>query len=206
MAAKDSAETRKKIMDAAAALFARKGFNAVGVREIATRADVNISMISYYFGGKAGILHEIIDTCFDGYLAVTNAAHDEERPAEECLHSFVREAVAYVRANPDYAMVILGELPIESPEVTQLKAEKITLLEGVTRDFLSRLHLAPLNREQMSILAPAFTAMIISNFFMGPVIKNAFKVEFTDEFYDRYADAITTLFLSGIHGLAAARS
>lgn len=41
-----------KIINSAAYLFSRKGFAGAGVREIAARAGVNISMISYYYGGK----------------------------------------------------------------------------------------------------------------------------------------------------------
>lgn len=40
------------MLDAAEALFSEKSFAAVGVREIADRAGVNLAMISYYFGSK----------------------------------------------------------------------------------------------------------------------------------------------------------
>ena len=52
---------KQRIFEAALALFARKGYAAVGVREIAKHANVNISMINYYYGEKAGILKAIID-------------------------------------------------------------------------------------------------------------------------------------------------
>lgn len=39
-------------MEAAEILFAEKGFNGTSVRDIAEKAQVNLAMISYYFGSK----------------------------------------------------------------------------------------------------------------------------------------------------------
>ena len=41
-----------QIINVAEKLFAEKGFAATSVRDIANEADVNVSMISYYFGSK----------------------------------------------------------------------------------------------------------------------------------------------------------
>ena len=41
-----------QILDAAEKLFAAKGFNGTSVRDIAETANVNLAMISYYFGSK----------------------------------------------------------------------------------------------------------------------------------------------------------
>jgi len=57
-------DPKLRIIDVATELFAQKGYAAVGVREIAKDAEVNISMISYYFGGKVGLLKYIIEEFF----------------------------------------------------------------------------------------------------------------------------------------------
>lgn len=51
---------RHDILNAARSLFAKKGFEAISVREIAKESGQNISMISYYFGSKEGLYKEII--------------------------------------------------------------------------------------------------------------------------------------------------
>lgn len=48
------------ILDAAERLFAEQGFEAVSVREISKAADINIAMVSYYFGSKEKLYEEII--------------------------------------------------------------------------------------------------------------------------------------------------
>jgi AcrR family transcriptional regulator len=50
-----SLEPRQKILLTALALFAELGFERTTVRQIAKKAEVNISAISYYFGDKVGL-------------------------------------------------------------------------------------------------------------------------------------------------------
>jgi AcrR family transcriptional regulator len=55
----DGAEARNRLLDAAMALFAEKGFAKTSTREIALAAQVNIASISYYFGDKAGLYRAV---------------------------------------------------------------------------------------------------------------------------------------------------
>lgn len=55
----DGAHTRTRLLDAALALFAEKGFAKTSTREIAEAAQVNIASISYYFGDKAGLYRAV---------------------------------------------------------------------------------------------------------------------------------------------------
>lgn len=52
MTTTDYSEKQLQIIEAAEKLFANKGFNGTSVRDIAEAADVNLAMISYYFGSK----------------------------------------------------------------------------------------------------------------------------------------------------------
>ncbi|MFF3440042.1 TetR/AcrR family transcriptional regulator [Streptosporangium sp. NPDC002721] len=53
---RDPERTRRRIVEAARAEFSAKGFAGTRVSEIAARAGVNKQLISYYFGGKEGLL------------------------------------------------------------------------------------------------------------------------------------------------------
>jgi AcrR family transcriptional regulator len=48
------------IIKAAASLFAKLGLDKCSTREIAKQSDSNISLISYYFGGKEGLYKEVM--------------------------------------------------------------------------------------------------------------------------------------------------
>lgn len=51
----DDLQPREKILLIALELFAEQGFERATVRQIAKKAEVNLSAISYYFGDKAGL-------------------------------------------------------------------------------------------------------------------------------------------------------
>lgn len=55
----DLNEKQLKIMETAEELFAEKGFSGTSVRDIADAADVNVAMISYYFGSKEKMLESL---------------------------------------------------------------------------------------------------------------------------------------------------
>lgn len=59
---KNEQSAKQEILKAARTLFAKKGFEAVSVREISKESGQNISMISYYFGGKEGLYKEILSS------------------------------------------------------------------------------------------------------------------------------------------------
>ena len=55
-------KSRQRILNSAIKLFAQKGYDGVGIREICKDANANICMISYFWGGKEGLYKGIIDS------------------------------------------------------------------------------------------------------------------------------------------------
>jgi AcrR family transcriptional regulator len=53
-------EKQLQILNVAEELFAAKGFEGASVRDIAQKAEVNVAMISYYFGSKEKLLQSLI--------------------------------------------------------------------------------------------------------------------------------------------------
>lgn len=60
--------TEQKIMEVATELFAKNGFEGASIREICKKASVNISLISYYFGGKEELYKKIIERITENIL------------------------------------------------------------------------------------------------------------------------------------------
>ncbi len=57
---KDDGSARARLIEAATKLFAEHGLEGTSTRDIAKAADLNISLISYYFGGKEGLYKAVI--------------------------------------------------------------------------------------------------------------------------------------------------
>lgn len=53
-------DSKKCILAVAAKLFAKLGLDKTSTREIAKESNSNISLISYYFGGKEGLYKEVL--------------------------------------------------------------------------------------------------------------------------------------------------
>ncbi len=53
-------ETRIRILEAAAAIFAKHGFAATTIRHICSKAQVNLAAVNYHFGSKEGLYRETI--------------------------------------------------------------------------------------------------------------------------------------------------
>tara|TARA_B100001123_G_C15228733_1_gene994243 strand:+ start:777 stop:1412 length:636 start_codon:yes stop_codon:yes gene_type:complete len=57
---KQERDTKAEILDAAEELFARRGPNAVSLRQVIARARVNLAAIHYHFGSKESLLQAVL--------------------------------------------------------------------------------------------------------------------------------------------------
>jgi AcrR family transcriptional regulator len=87
------AETRARLLSAAAELFAEHGIDAVGVDEVAAAAGRTSGAIYAHFGSKDGLVTALADRYKDEVAAVTEAeflAHDDRDSQLAALwHNFV---------------------------------------------------------------------------------------------------------------------
>src|SRR5688500_3376128 len=60
VSAKNSGGARSAILDAAEELFAQLGFDGVPVREVAKRANVALSLVTYHFPSKEQLIEAVI--------------------------------------------------------------------------------------------------------------------------------------------------
>ncbi|MCA9519888.1 MAG: TetR/AcrR family transcriptional regulator [Myxococcales bacterium] len=64
-AGRSSEETRSSLLEAAARLFADKGYAGASIREIADAAHLQSAMIAYYFKNKAGLYDAVIEQMYE---------------------------------------------------------------------------------------------------------------------------------------------
>jgi len=102
-------DCRENIIAAAVPLFAAKGLNGVSVRELASAAGVNLSMISYYFGGKEGLYAAVLT----GQFAILGKLEEIEQMEIDTLQKFelyVRATVSRYRKSPYLLRFYTSEL------------------------------------------------------------------------------------------------
>jgi TetR/AcrR family transcriptional regulator, regulator of cefoperazone and chloramphenicol sensitivity len=57
-------DTRQRLLQSAAEVFAEKGFDASTIREICARAQANVALVNYHFGDKMELYSEVLMNAF----------------------------------------------------------------------------------------------------------------------------------------------
>ena len=132
-------EAKSRLLEAAVLLFGAKGYAGVGIREIAAAAGRNSSLISFYFGGKAGV-HQAavslacrqVECLVDGFPTLPGEAEPDARPrAEAALRETIRSLMHFALPEPPQTdgegafslaliMLFLRELAAPVPETEPL--------------------------------------------------------------------------------------
>ena len=94
-------ETRERLLEAAAELFAERGYNHVTVRDICRAAGANVAAVNYYFRDKLGLYREVLTSTISSLHEVFVSAH-EGKPggtAEERFSHYVRTFMGHAMSN-----------------------------------------------------------------------------------------------------------
>jgi AcrR family transcriptional regulator len=72
---RDAGATRTRLLEAARELFLGHGYGAIGLREVAAKAGVDVTLVRRYFGSKQRLFTEATDVS-DNVEEIRNAADD----------------------------------------------------------------------------------------------------------------------------------
>ncbi|KRB08529.1 TetR family transcriptional regulator [Lysobacter sp. Root690] len=91
--------TKDRILGAAEELFAQFGFTGTSLRQVTSRADVNIAAVNYHFGSKENLVNEVfrrrMDEMTEQRMSALKAAVDAHPgELEPILAAFVQPALA----------------------------------------------------------------------------------------------------------------
>ena len=95
--------TKDRILHAAEELFAAQGFATTSLRQVTSRADVNIAAVNYHFGSKENLVNEVFRRRMDEMSrerldALRKATEAQPRALEPILAAFVEPALAMAQA------------------------------------------------------------------------------------------------------------
>lgn len=101
---------RDKLLEVATPLFAIKGFAAVSIREIAAKAEMNSALISYHFGGKAGLYNAVVDREFIKIRAMIEDLKTSNMSARACLAAYAQRLGKLHSQSPYLLRLVTAEL------------------------------------------------------------------------------------------------
>jgi len=120
------------IMMVAEKLFAANGYNGTSVRDIATKAKVNVSMISYYFGSKENLMEELFKWRMEeGLNFAKNILENDELNEIQKIDAFIDNFVNRVQRLRDFFLLVHTQQVISQNKNIQnfLRASKINYIE-----------------------------------------------------------------------------
>ncbi|MCG3420199.1 forespore capture DNA-binding protein RefZ [Oceanobacillus jordanicus] len=114
--------SKQKVIDAASSLFFQKGFHGTSVRDIAERASVNVSLISYYFKGKQGLLEYAVSYYYEAYLIAIEETllETEQLSALDQLKELISTIIHYKQMHHQFSCFIHRELSLDSVFVREM--------------------------------------------------------------------------------------
>ena len=106
---RDAEATKRRILDASRAEFARHGLGGARVERIAKAARTNKRMLYYHVGNKEALFLAALESAYDDIRAAEQNLHLGEIPPAEAIERLVRFTWDYFVENPDFITLLNTE-------------------------------------------------------------------------------------------------
>ena len=106
-----NSERRGLILDIAARLFARGGYSATTVRDIADEAGILSGSLYHHFSSKEAIIREILEKYLIDLLANYDRIVGQGMSGKETLHTLVKAAFDMIAEEPHSVALYQNEAP-----------------------------------------------------------------------------------------------
>jgi AcrR family transcriptional regulator len=185
---------RREIMDAAAQVFAQKGYAAATTRDIAEASDIGESTLYNYFEGKREIFLAIIQSQagqIDAVFLEFNRLETRHQMAE----IFVR-VMDILLSQAHYTSALIGEAWFNDEILSQFLSKRIAQIAGYLEEYIR----ARIQSGQFRPVNPSLAARMVISVFMGLLLPALRGIETPPEGDERrhLADEIISLWLDGV--------
>ena len=127
-------DKRRQLLDAAVRVFARKGFHASRVGDIAEEAGVAHGLLYHYFDSKDQLLETVFHENWSVLLDRIRAVEETDEPAVEQLRHVALIILRTWKHQPDVVRVVVREIA-RSPEVQDRIGELVEPIGSLRRIF-----------------------------------------------------------------------
>lgn len=132
-------EKQIEILQVAEKLFAEEGFDGTSIRDIAKKANINIAMISYYFGSKVKLLEAIVvNRIADMRLQLENI-YNENLPPFEKVDKLIELYLSRIAQNRSIYQIVHFEFSTKKRELnfdsfTEMKRNNLQTFKNIIKE------------------------------------------------------------------------
>jgi AcrR family transcriptional regulator len=167
-------DTHSRLIEAASAIFAERGYQAATTREICVRAHANAAAVNYHFGDKLGLYKAALKSVIERQDAGVEENALSAMPAERAMRVFIRamfDSLSGSEAVNQYTRIMAHELSEPTPGlalvVDQIIAPRARLLIGI----VARLTAGSPRSLSTRLAAHSIMAQVVHYLHARPVIK-----------------------------------
>jgi AcrR family transcriptional regulator len=181
-------EKQIEILQVAEQLFADEGFDGTSVREIAKIANINIAMISYYFGSKEKLLEAIVIYRIGSMgLKLENLIQENSTPIEK-IDKIIEYYIYQINQNRHVHQIVHNEISNKKRQInieafTELKKNNLNLVTSIVKQGQE------LGQFQKDVNVALLSPIIIGSLLYFHMNKNLYADLFdlkTDEDFENY--------------------
>lgn len=172
--------TESEILNAAKRIFLLKGMDGARMQEIADEANINKSLLHYYYRSKQLLFEAVFKSAFSMLAPQLNTVMNDDSPLFDKIRNFTYNYISFVAKHPYLPNFIIQELNKNPEFLKKLVAEKhfptIDKFKKQLEEQIALGSIKPIKAEQLFI---NIMALNMFPFLASPLIK-AFTN--TDEF------------------------
>lgn len=125
-------ERREKVLQAAREEFAKKGYIATNINEVAKKAGISIGSMYSYFASKEDLFLTIVEDCFTILEGVLTEAYEQTDDVFEFFELLLRSASHYACTYPEHSQIYLD---ITTEALSNLSSRLSKQLETITANY-----------------------------------------------------------------------
>ena len=125
-------DTRNAIFQAAATAFSARGFDGVGVDDIARQAKINKAMIYYHFADKLALYRAVVADMLTTVAATAGAIAESDQAPTDKLNQFIENFIRLADQRPWFPTLMLREIAEGAPH---LDLDTFAAMKGVFTAF-----------------------------------------------------------------------
>lgn len=152
-------DAARRILIAARALFAERGYEGVSIRDIAERAKVSKANVFHHFTNKMGLYRAVLEDSSSMFEQVREQLNHGDAPARERLQRFAHEHLQLMLRDPHSVDLFMRQM-MSTPDNAQRSLAENNVVDGF-RGLIQRLEDMRLRGELADDLDPLVLALVI---------------------------------------------
>jgi TetR/AcrR family fatty acid metabolism transcriptional regulator len=188
-----NAEKHQRILDAAVAVFAEKGFFTSRISDIADRADVADGTVYLYFKNKEEILMMAINTAFDAFMRHARTELEKLASPADRLRRLASLHLEALGSNRNLAVVFQMELRQSTRFLSEFSHQHMIEYLALARTAIS-------DGQASGLFRPEMPAKVAANCFFGALDEMVTSWVLNEHEYRlaNVADTVVDIFLNGM--------